>query len=75
MDDFSVEMTDFFRCVSNMVWYSFCTWVSRFSAFWYGGSLIIHEGYSMVQFFIAYAAVIAGAFSAGAIFSFAPDIG
>ncbi|KAJ5256176.1 hypothetical protein N7505_011327 [Penicillium chrysogenum] len=43
-------------------------------AFWYGGSLIIHEGYSMVQFFIAYAAVIAGAFSAGAIFSFAPDM-
>ncbi|OQE06883.1 hypothetical protein PENVUL_c016G07224 [Penicillium vulpinum] len=43
-------------------------------AFWYGGSLIIHEGYSMVQFFIAYAAVISGAFSAGAIFSFAPDM-
>ncbi|KAJ5932023.1 hypothetical protein N7516_006512 [Penicillium verrucosum] len=43
-------------------------------AFWYGGSLIIHGGYSMVQFFIAYAAVIAGAFSAGAIFSFAPDM-
>jgi ATP-binding cassette subfamily B (MDR/TAP) protein 1 len=43
-------------------------------AFWYGGSLIIHEGYSMVQFFIAYAAVIAGSFSAGAIFSFAPDM-
>ncbi|KXG51504.1 ABC transporter, integral membrane type 1 [Penicillium griseofulvum] len=43
-------------------------------AFWYGGSLIIHEDYSMVQFFIAYAAVIAGAFSAGAIFSFAPDM-
>ncbi|KAJ5483323.1 hypothetical protein N7530_002569 [Penicillium desertorum] len=43
-------------------------------AFWYGGNLIVHEGYSMVQFFIAYAAVIAGAFSAGAIFSFAPDM-
>ncbi|OOQ88748.1 hypothetical protein PEBR_11271 [Penicillium brasilianum] len=43
-------------------------------AFWYGGSLIIHEGYSMVQFFIAYAAVIAGAFSAGAIFSLTPDM-
>jgi ATP-binding cassette subfamily B (MDR/TAP) protein 1 len=41
---------------------------------WYGGSLIIHEGYSMVQFFIAYAAVIAGAFSAGAIFSKLPSI-
>ncbi|KAJ5383180.1 hypothetical protein N7517_001091 [Penicillium concentricum] len=43
-------------------------------AFWYGGRLIIHEGYSMVQFFIAYAAVIVGSFSAGAIFSFAPDM-
>lgn len=43
-------------------------------AFWYGGNLIIHEGYSMVQFFIAYAAVVVGAFSAGAIFSFAPDM-
>ncbi|CDM38296.1 Sulphonylurea receptor [Penicillium roqueforti FM164] len=43
-------------------------------AFWYGGSLIIHEGYSMVQFFIAYAAIVVGAFSAGAIFSFAPDM-
>ncbi|KAJ5913929.1 hypothetical protein N7504_002812 [Penicillium tannophilum] len=43
-------------------------------AFWYGGSLIINEGYSMVQFFIAYAAVIVGSFSAGAIFSFAPDM-
>ncbi|KAJ5158989.1 ABC transporter integral membrane type 1 [Penicillium coprophilum] len=43
-------------------------------AFWYGGHLIIHEGYSMVQFFIAYAAVIVGSFSAGAIFSFAPDM-
>lgn len=43
-------------------------------AFWYGGSLILHEGYSMVQFFIAYAAIVVGAFSAGAIFSFAPDM-
>lgn len=43
-------------------------------AFWYGGSLIVREGYSMVQFFIAYAAIVVGAFSAGAIFSFAPDM-
>ncbi|KAI0120611.1 P-loop containing nucleoside triphosphate hydrolase protein, partial [Xylariales sp. AK1849] len=43
-------------------------------AFWYGGSLIVHDGYTMLQFFICYAAVIAGAFSAGAIFSFAPDM-
>ena len=43
-------------------------------AFWYGGHLIIYEHYSMLQFFICYAAVIAGAYSAGAIFSFAPDM-
>ncbi|KAF3482471.1 uncharacterized protein GIQ15_05230 [Arthroderma uncinatum] len=43
-------------------------------AFWYGGTLIVYEGYSVLQFFICYAAVIAGAFSAGAIFSFAPDM-
>ncbi|KAE8148191.1 P-loop containing nucleoside triphosphate hydrolase protein [Aspergillus avenaceus] len=43
-------------------------------AFWYGGSLIIHDGYSMQQFFISYAAIVVGAFGAGAIFSFAPDM-
>ncbi|KAK2834899.1 hypothetical protein FQN49_006805 [Arthroderma sp. PD_2] len=43
-------------------------------AFWYGGTLIVYDGYSVLQFFICYAAVIAGAFSAGAIFSFAPDM-
>ncbi|KAM5458307.1 putative ABC-type xenobiotic transporter [Microsporum audouinii] len=43
-------------------------------AFWYGGTLIVHDGYSVLQFFICYAAIIAGAFSAGAIFSFAPDM-
>lgn len=44
-------------------------------AFWYGSRLVATEGYTMFQFFVCYTAVIAGAFSAGAIFSFAPDIG
>ncbi|KAH8660706.1 P-loop containing nucleoside triphosphate hydrolase protein [Tricladium varicosporioides] len=43
-------------------------------AFWYGGTLIANEHYSMLQFFICYSGVIAGAYSAGAIFSFAPDM-
>jgi ATP-binding cassette subfamily B (MDR/TAP) protein 1 len=44
-------------------------------AFWYGGRLIITDHYTMFQFFVCYTAIITGAFSAGAIFSFAPDIG
>ncbi|KAK1976431.1 P-loop containing nucleoside triphosphate hydrolase protein [Colletotrichum cereale] len=44
-------------------------------AFWYGSRLVATEGYTMFQFFVCYTAVIAGAYSAGAIFSFAPDIG
>lgn len=43
--------------------------------FWYGGRLIVHGEYSTFQFIVAYSAVIAGAFSAGLVFSFAPDIG
>lgn len=44
-------------------------------AFWYGSRLVATEGYTMFQFFVCYTAVIVGAYSAGAIFSFAPDIG
>ncbi|KAK2030382.1 P-loop containing nucleoside triphosphate hydrolase protein [Colletotrichum zoysiae] len=44
-------------------------------AFWYGSRLVATENYTMFQFFVCYTAVIAGAYSAGAIFSFAPDIG
>jgi ATP-binding cassette subfamily B (MDR/TAP) protein 1 len=43
--------------------------------FWYGGRLIVSGEYSTFQFIVAYSAVIAGAFSAGLVFSFAPDIG
>ncbi|EFW98992.1 ABC multidrug transporter mdr1 [Grosmannia clavigera kw1407] len=43
--------------------------------FWYGSRLVTTEGYTMFQFFVCYTAIIAGSFSAGAIFSFAPDIG
>ena len=44
-------------------------------AMWYGSQLVVTDGYSIFQFFACYSTVVAGAFSAGAIFSFAPDIG
>ena len=43
--------------------------------FWYGGTLIAAQEYSMLQFFICFSAIIFGAQSAGTIFSFAPDMG
>ncbi|KAF2475413.1 leptomycin B resistance protein pmd1 [Lindgomyces ingoldianus] len=43
--------------------------------FWYGGKLILKQEYTIVQFFVCYASIINGAQSAGAIFSFAPDMG
>lgn len=42
--------------------------------FWYGGGLIASGEYDMLQFFICFAALISGSQSAGAIFSFAPDL-
>ena len=42
--------------------------------FWYGGGLIASGEYTMLQFFICFAALISGSQSAGAIFSFAPDM-
>lgn len=42
--------------------------------FWYGGGLIASGEYTMIQFFICFAALISGSQSAGAIFSFAPDL-
>lgn len=42
--------------------------------FWYGGELISTHEYSMLQFFICFAALISGSQSVGAVFSFAPDI-
>jgi ATP-binding cassette subfamily B (MDR/TAP) protein 1 len=43
--------------------------------FWYGGGLLFAGEYTVLQFFIIYSAIINGAQSAGAIFSFAPDMG
>ncbi|KAI0480297.1 multidrug resistance protein [Xylariaceae sp. FL0804] len=43
--------------------------------FWYGGTLIGRGEYGLFQFFICFMSVIYGAQSAGAIFSFAPDMG
>jgi ATP-binding cassette subfamily B (MDR/TAP) protein 1 len=42
--------------------------------FWYGGSLILSHEYSMFQFFVCFSCVIFSAQSAGALFSFAPDM-
>jgi len=42
--------------------------------FWYGGRLLFSGEYTVLQFFIIYSAIINGAQSAGAIFSFAPDM-
>lgn len=44
-------------------------------AFWYGGKLIGRREYGMLEFFIAFSAVINSAQSAGTIFSFSPDMG
>ncbi|KAH7383906.1 leptomycin B resistance protein pmd1 [Pyrenochaeta sp. MPI-SDFR-AT-0127] len=43
--------------------------------FWYGGRLMMNREYTVLQFFVVYSAIINGAQSAGAIFSFAPDMG
>jgi ATP-binding cassette subfamily B (MDR/TAP) protein 1 len=43
--------------------------------FWYGSRLLLRGEYTVLQFFIIYSAIINGAQSAGAIFSFAPDMG
>lgn len=43
--------------------------------FWYGGRLLLRREYTVLQFFIVYSGIINGAQSAGAIFSFAPDMG
>ncbi|KAL1792862.1 hypothetical protein ACET3X_009369 [Alternaria dauci] len=43
--------------------------------FWYGGRLMFSGEYTVLQFFIVYSSIINGAQSAGAIFSFAPDMG
>lgn len=42
--------------------------------FWYGGTLIVAREYSMFQFFVCFSSVIFSAQSAGALFSFAPDM-
>ncbi|KAI1818682.1 ABC multidrug transporter Mdr1 [Poronia punctata] len=43
-------------------------------AFWWGGHLIVTDHYNQFQYFFCYSGIIAGAFSAGAVFSFAPDM-
>ncbi|KAK2616578.1 hypothetical protein QQS21_000401 [Conoideocrella luteorostrata] len=44
-------------------------------AFWYGSRLVAQEHYTMFQFYLCYTALVAGSYSAGAIFTFIPDMG
>ncbi|KAK6957559.1 hypothetical protein Daesc_000346 [Daldinia eschscholtzii] len=43
--------------------------------FWYGGLLILRGEYSLLQFVIVYSSIMTGAYSAGLVFSFTPNIG
>ncbi|KAJ5247718.1 ABC multidrug transporter mdr1 [Penicillium chermesinum] len=43
--------------------------------FWYGGGLLGRHEYDMLSFFVAFSEILFGAQSAGAVFSFAPDMG
>ncbi|KAH0556810.1 hypothetical protein GP486_005401 [Trichoglossum hirsutum] len=51
-----------------------CVFLCAALGFWYGGTLIASHEYTMLQFFICFAALISGSQSAGSIFSFAPDM-
>lgn len=51
-----------------------CVFLCAALGFWYGGKLIATHEYTMIQFFVCFAALISGSQSAGAIFSFAPDM-
>jgi ATP-binding cassette subfamily B (MDR/TAP) protein 1 len=43
-------------------------------AFWYGGTLLSTHEYSVLQFFICFAALISGSQTAGVVFSYAPGM-
>lgn len=43
-------------------------------AFWYGGNLLASREYTVLQFFICFAALVSGAQTAGVVFSYAPGM-
>lgn len=43
-------------------------------AFWYGGELLASRDYTVLQFFICFAALVSGAQTAGVVFSYAPGM-
>lgn len=43
-------------------------------AFWHGGNLLASREYTVLQFFICFAALISGAQTAGVVFSYAPGM-
>ncbi|KAI8910240.1 P-loop containing nucleoside triphosphate hydrolase protein [Gorgonomyces haynaldii] len=61
----------------NTVFYalSSCTnFLVNALTFWYGGTLIINEGYSLQNFFTIFAAIVFGSQSLGRVFAAAPDV-
>jgi ATP-binding cassette subfamily B (MDR/TAP) protein 1 len=50
------------------------TFLAAALTFWYGGKLIVEEGYTVSQVLICFTALISGAQIAGAVFSYAPDM-
>ncbi|KAK9467015.1 P-loop containing nucleoside triphosphate hydrolase protein [Lipomyces arxii] len=64
--------------VKSSVLYSFAQGMQYFItalAFWYGGNLLRIRRYGLLEFYIAYMAVIFGSQGAGIVFSFASDMG
>jgi ATP-binding cassette subfamily B (MDR/TAP) protein 1 len=49
------------------------TYLAAALSFWYGGTLILNNEYSLFQFFVCFATLISGSQIAGSIFTFAPD--
>ncbi|RAH70194.1 multidrug resistance protein [Aspergillus aculeatinus CBS 121060] len=43
-------------------------------AFWYGGTLLAKDEYTILQFYVCFGALISGAQIAGAVVSYAPDM-
>lgn len=63
----SILRTSIVYAVSQSV-----TFLCASLAFWYGGTLIIKQEYSVFQFFVCFACLISGAQTAGIIFTHAP---
>lgn len=64
--------------VKSSVAYAFSNsfmFVAAGVGFWYGGKLVSHGEYSILEFFICFSETLFGAQAAGSILTFAPEIG